>query len=77
MTCASRSPPVRARENPSRAFPCARKSRSSPAPLGQRELELLRAWIELNRDVIVKFWDGDILYTDEALAALRRLPDTP
>ena len=43
--------------------------------LPARHLELVRAWIDLNRDVIVKFWDGDILYTDEALAALRRLPD--
>lgn len=42
--------------------------------LPSRDLELVRAWIELNRDVIVRFWDGDILYTDEALAALRKLP---
>jgi hypothetical protein len=42
--------------------------------LSGRDLELVRAWIELNRDVIVKFWEGEILYTDEALAALRRLP---
>ena len=39
------------------------------------DLALERAWIALNRDVIVKFWDGDILYTDEALAALQKLPD--
>jgi hypothetical protein len=42
--------------------------------LSASDLALVRAWIELNRDVIVKFWDGDILYTDEALAALQRLP---
>lgn len=42
--------------------------------LAPRDLELVRAWVELNRDVIVKFWDGDILYTDDALAALRKLP---
>lgn len=41
--------------------------------LASRDLELVRAWIDLNRDVIVKFWDGEILYTDEALAALKRL----
>lgn len=41
--------------------------------LSLRDLELVRAWIDLNRDVIVKFWDGDILYTDEALAALKRI----
>jgi hypothetical protein len=41
--------------------------------LSPRDLELVTAWIDLNRDVIVKFWDGDILYTDEALAALKKL----
>jgi hypothetical protein len=40
--------------------------------LSPRDLELVTAWIDLNRDVIVKFWDGDILYTDEALAALKK-----
>jgi hypothetical protein len=43
--------------------------------LSAGDLALVRAWIELNRDVIVDFWNGDILYTDEALAALRKLPD--
>ena len=42
--------------------------------LPERDLGLLRAWIDLNRDVIVRYWDGDIVYTDEALAALKPLP---
>lgn len=42
--------------------------------LGGDDLALARAWIELNRDVIIAFWEGDILYTDEVLAQLRRLP---
>ncbi len=41
--------------------------------LDPKDLELVRRWIELNRDVIVRFWDGEIMYTDEALAALQRL----
>lgn len=41
--------------------------------LSARDLALVRNWIELNRDVIVKYWNGDILYTDEALAALTPL----
>jgi hypothetical protein len=44
--------------------------------LAPKDFALAKVWIELNRDVIVKFWDGDILYTDEALAALRPLPPT-
>jgi hypothetical protein len=41
--------------------------------LSPRDLELVTAWIDLNRDVIVKFWDGELLYTDEALAVLKKL----
>jgi len=41
--------------------------------LDAKDFDLVARWIDLNRDVIVKFWDGDILYTDEALAALRKL----
>lgn len=35
------------------------------------DLDLLRKWIELNKDTIVKYWDGDIEYTEDAIAALR------
>jgi hypothetical protein len=42
--------------------------------LSPRDLKLVEAWIALNRDTIVKYWNGDILYTDEALAALKPLP---
>ena len=34
-------------------------------------LALLREWIELNRDVIIRYWDGDIESTKDALAAIR------
>lgn len=42
--------------------------------LSKADLDLVRGWIELNRDTIIKYWNGDILYTDEALAALSKLP---
>jgi hypothetical protein len=42
--------------------------------LSPRDLRLVRDWIELNRDTIIRYWNGDILYTDEALAALKPLP---
>jgi hypothetical protein len=35
------------------------------------DLALLQQWVELNRDVIIQFWDGDIEYTEDAIAALR------
>jgi hypothetical protein len=39
-------------------------------PLDGQDLALVRRWIELNRDVLLAYWDGDLL-TDEALARLR------
>src|SRR3954468_24372555 len=35
--------------------------------LPANELELLRRWIELNRDVLIQFWDGEIEYTEDVL----------
>jgi len=35
------------------------------------DLDLLRKWVGLNHDVIVKYWDGDIEYTEDAIAALK------
>jgi hypothetical protein len=37
------------------------------------DLALLRKWVELNRDVLIKYWDGDIEYTEDAIAALKSL----
>lgn len=37
------------------------------------DLDLLRKWITLNRDVILKYWDGEIEYTEDAMAALKPL----
>jgi hypothetical protein len=34
--------------------------------------ELVRRWIELNRETILAYWDGDLL-TDEAIARLKPL----
>ena len=38
--------------------------------LDRRDLELVRQWIELNRETIIAYWDGDLL-TDEAIARLQ------
>jgi Domain of unknown function (DUF4160) len=39
--------------------------------MSAHDLALLREWVELNRDVIIKYWDGDIEYTEDAIAALK------
>ena len=39
--------------------------------LSAPELELLRKGIDLNRDVIIRYWDGDIEDTEEAIAELK------
>jgi hypothetical protein len=36
-----------------------------------RDVALLAKWVELNRDVLIRYWDGDLEYTEDALAALR------
>jgi hypothetical protein len=39
--------------------------------IGASEFDLVRRWIESNRDVLVDYWNGDIEYTEDALAALK------
>ena len=38
-----------------------------------RDLVLLKQWVEWNQDVIIKYWDGDIEYTEDAIAALKAI----
>jgi hypothetical protein len=40
--------------------------------LAPGDLAAVQRWIELNRDVILAYWDGDLL-TDEAIARLKPL----
>src|SRR5436190_15279567 len=37
------------------------------------DLALLRDWIELNRSVLIDYWNGDIEYTEDAITALKPL----
>src|SRR6266852_3654829 len=39
--------------------------------LDPRDLALLMRWIELNKDVLIAYWDGIIEYTEDAIAAIR------
>ena len=40
--------------------------------LDPRDLALTRSWIELNREALLAYWDGDVL-TDEAIDRLARV----
>jgi hypothetical protein len=42
--------------------------------LANRDLELVRQWIELNRDVIIDHWEGKMPSSRAVLNALRPLP---
>jgi len=42
--------------------------------MNAHDLTLLKKWVELNYDVLVRYWDGDIEYTENAIAALKPLP---
>ena len=44
--------------------------------LDRRDLDLVRQWIELNRDAIIAYWDGDLL-TDEVVARLQPVAPAP
>jgi hypothetical protein len=39
--------------------------------LDPHDLALLKKWLALNQDVIIKYWDGEIEYTEDAIAALQ------
>jgi hypothetical protein len=41
--------------------------------LSASDRALLAQWIDLNIDVLVRYWDGDIEYTEDAIAALKPL----
>ena len=38
------------------------------------DLARLAEWIELNRDVLVDYWNGNIEYTEDAISALKPVP---
>jgi Domain of unknown function (DUF4160) len=44
--------------------------------LDRRDLELVRQWIELNREAIIAYWNGDLL-TDEVIARLKPVLSPP
>jgi hypothetical protein len=39
--------------------------------LDPTDLAQLSRWIDLNREILIKYWDGVIEYTEDAIAALR------
>ncbi|HTX33683.1 MAG TPA: hypothetical protein VME43_01630 [Bryobacteraceae bacterium] len=42
--------------------------------MSANDLAFLKKWIEVNYDVILKYWDGEIEYTEDAIAALKPVP---
>jgi hypothetical protein len=38
--------------------------------LDPRDLALLTRWIDLNRHTLIEYWNGDIEYTEDAIAAI-------
>lgn len=50
--------------------PQVRVLRGAVAP---DDLERLRAWIDLNREALIAYWNGDIEYTEDVLEALMPL----
>lgn len=44
--------------------------------LSGRDLELVRQWIELNRDIIIAHWEGQMPSSRDVLDALKPIPKT-
>ena len=38
--------------------------------LDPQDLALLEQWISRNVETLIKYWDGDIEYTEDAIAAI-------
>ena len=43
--------------------------------ISAREFAMVSNWLELNRDVLVGYWDGVIEYTEDVMDALKPLRD--
>jgi hypothetical protein len=43
--------------------------------MSAHDLALLKTWVEANLDVLIKYWDGDIEYTEDAIAALKPIEE--
>lgn len=39
--------------------------------ISAHDMALLKKWVEVNHDVILKYWDGEIEYTEDAIDALK------
>jgi hypothetical protein len=52
------------------------KPRVIRGALGPADLARLAEWIELNKDVLIDYWNGDIEYTEDAISALKPLRST-
>ena len=37
------------------------------------DLSLLSKWVDLNRDVLIRYWEGDIEFTEEAIELLQSI----
>jgi hypothetical protein len=45
-----------------------------PGSLPAADVRRVARWIDLNRDLIIEYWDNDLMSQREVLARLRRLP---
>jgi len=39
--------------------------------LDPRDLDLLRQWVDLNRNTLIDYWNGIIEYTEDAMNAIK------
>jgi hypothetical protein len=65
----ARAPKVRASEMLTVAVrPAPRLIRGK---MNSQEFALVKQWVEMNEPVLIDYWNGDLEYTEDALAALK------
>jgi hypothetical protein len=67
------SPTPRVTPNQTGSYAIAPFGFKAGAKLASGEETLLRKWVETNCDVLQRYWDGDLAYTEEALALLQKI----
>lgn len=65
------SPAPRVRSDQMGSYSIAPFSYRAGQALSPAEERALEAWVALNRDVLQRYWDGDIEFTEDAIALLQ------
>ena len=67
------SPQPKVKQDASGSYSISPFAHRAGPRLDRPDEDLLGRWVDLNRDVLQRYWDGDIEYTQDAAASLKKL----